>query len=289
MLKMGCYELSSLQTGTLRLDGGAMFGVVPRVMWASHEDIDGDNRILLATRTLLVVSEDRRTVMLVDTGTGRKWESGEADRFAISGDDEAIELALSERYSLTVADVTDVIVTHLHFDHNGGLTDWTDNGRSSTQLRFPKANHWVHRRQWEHAHEATPKDRASFLVRDFVALEGSDRLRLVEGDEPDAPWDGVEFFVSDGHTPGQLLPIFSDGNRELIFAGDVIPTSSHLRLAWVMAYDLEPVKTIEEKSRLLERCRERGSYLAFPHDHRLGGGEIDFAVNKPFVSKPLDL
>ncbi len=289
MLEIGEFGIVSVQTGTFRLDGGAMFGVVPKVLWASHEDVDDQNRILMATRTLLAVSRDRKHVILVDTGTGTKWEGKEAERFAITYDGDAIGRALSSQFGLTVDDVTDIVVTHLHFDHNGGLTDWSGEPGGDTRLCYPNARHWLHRDQWQHAHVPSLKDRASFLEQDFDILESQAEMSFVEGQSPDAPWPGVRFFVSNGHTPGQLLPIFSDDTRSLMFTGDAFPTSSHLRLAWVMAYDLEPLKTIAEKQRILRRCHDEGMALAFPHDHRLGGAEIDFAGTKPFVARTLAL
>ncbi len=289
MIRIGEYDLISVVTGSVRLDGGAMFGVVPRVLWAPHEDVDDQNRILLATRTLVAVSKDRRQVILIDTGAGTKWTENEGARFDVRYDADAIGRSLDEQFGLTPAQVTDIIVTHLHFDHNGGLTEWTDQAGGDTRVCFPGARHWIHLRQWDHAREPNDKDRASFLPRDFEALESAPNLSVVDGDTPDAPWPGVRFLVSDGHTPGQLLPVFLGDPYGLIFTGDMFPTSSHLRVPWVMAYDLEPLITIEEKKRVLQTCRERGARLAFPHDHRLGGGEIDFARDRPFVARPLSL
>jgi glyoxylase-like metal-dependent hydrolase (beta-lactamase superfamily II) len=291
MLRIGSFDIVSVQTGTFRLDGGAMFGVVPKVMWGPHEDVDDQNRMLLATRSLLAVSENRRVVMVVDSGAGTKWTPEAAGRFSISHDGEAISRAL-ERFRLTAHDVTDVVVTHLHFDHNGGLTSYADEGRTRTRLNFPNARHWMTRRHWEHANHPTERDAASFVASDFEALAPAGVLELVDGDfqsSPDAPWEGVAFWISDGHTPGQLSPIFRDDSQELIWTGDACPTSSHLRVPWVMAYDLEPLKTIREKKWLLERRHGHGAALAFPHDHRLGGGTIDFVNGRPFVGKVLDL
>ncbi len=289
MIEIGEFQILSIETGTFRLDGGAMFGVVPKTLWAPHEDVDEQNRILLATRTLVAVSRDRKHVILVDTGTGTKWSGKEASRFAVAYDGEAIGRALSSHFGLTADDVTDIIVTHLHFDHNGGLTVWSGEPGGDTCLRFPGARLWLHRRQWDHVQLPSEKDRASFLKRDYDILEACAEMSFVDGAEPVAPWPGLRFFASDGHTPGQLLPIFSDGERSLMFTGDVFPTSSHLRPAWVMAYDLEPLKTIAEKKHILGWCRGNGLTLAFPHDHRLGGAVIDFANGKPFVAHPLDI
>ncbi len=289
MLAIGGFDIISVQTGTFRLDGGAMFGVVPKTLWAPHEDVDDQNRILLATRTLIAASQDRKCVILVDTGTGTKWLADEADRFEIRYQGDAIALALKEHFGLTTDDVTDIIVTHLHFDHNGGLTEWAGEPGGETRLRFPGARHWIHRKHWSHLEQPSDKDRASFLSRDFDILSYAGVLNLVEGIEPASPWPGVRLFVSDGHTPGQLLPIFHDTAHEMMFVGDLFPTSSHLRVPWLMAYDLEPLKTIDEKKRILEWCRGRGTWLAFPHDVRLGGAQVDFANNRPFIARTIKL
>lgn len=289
MIRIGEFEIISVRTGSVRLDGGAMFGVVPRVLWAPHEDVDDQNRILLATRTLVAASSNRQHVILTDTGAGTKWSEKEGARFDVQFDPDAIGRALQKHFGLRPAQVTDIIVTHLHFDHNGGLTEWTDEPGGDTRLVYPHARHWIHRRQWEHARNPHDKDRASFLTRDFEALESASVLNVVDGDEPTAPWPGVRFMVSHGHSPGQLLPVFHDDEQELVLTGDVFPTSSHLRAPWVMAYDLEPLRTIEEKKRILKECRDGRTRLAFPHDDRLGGGEIEFANDRPFIAKPLDL
>ncbi len=289
MMSIAGFEIVSVQTGTFRLDGGAMFGVVPKVLWAPREDVDAHNRILLATRTLIAVSRDRECVMLVDTGTGTKWADDEADRFEIRHDGSAIAAWLETGFGLAPADVTDIVVTHLHFDHNGGLSEWVGEPGGQTRLCFPQARHWVHRRHWEHVQRPTEKDRASFLSRDYEHLERSGVLRFVEGDAPESPWKGVRWFVSDGHTPGQLLPIFEEGDGGVMFTGDVFPTSSHLRVPWVMAYDNEPLKTIAEKHRILGWCREGRLQLAFPHDHRVGGAVLDFANDRALIAQPADL
>ncbi len=289
MITVGLFDIVSVTTGTFRLDGGAMFGVVPKALWKGHEDVDDQNRILLATRTLVAVSSDRKTVILVDTGNGTKWDEKQAARFAIQHNPDAIDNALEKHWGIRRSDVTDVVVTHLHFDHNGGLTEWEDEPEGKTKLAFPNATHWLHAAHWHHAHNPTEKDHASFIPRDFDILESTGRLHLVESDNPSTPWTGVRFMLSSGHTPYQLLPVFFDGDHELIWTGDAIPTASHLRVPWVMAYDNEPLKTIAEKKTIFDRVREHGSWLAFPHDHRLGGGVIDFAKNKPFIAKQLDL
>jgi glyoxylase-like metal-dependent hydrolase (beta-lactamase superfamily II) len=287
MVRVGGFELYSVITGRFRLDGGAMFGVVPKVLWSSHAPPDEHNRIELATRTLIAAERARGRVILIDTGCGTKWAPDHAERFAIEHDADALDRALA-KLGFTRSDVTDVVVTHLHFDHNGGLTDWADEPGGSTILRYPNARHWIHRRHWEHARAPHIKDRASFLPHDFEALEGDGVLAFVEGERPEGPLNGWTWLVSHGHTPCQLHPIFQSDTGGVVFAGDLVPTRHHLSPAWVMAYDVEPLRTIDEKIALYERCIAHRLGLAFPHDPDAGGVLISGAQRKPGIAATLD-
>jgi glyoxylase-like metal-dependent hydrolase (beta-lactamase superfamily II) len=272
-------------TGYCRLDGGAMFGVVPKVLWQKTEDVDEMNRILLALRTLVAHDAETGQLILVDTGAGNKWGEDEARRYAIENHPKALPEALGA-LGLNEDAVTDVVITHAHFDHCGGLTEWKDEPGGETRVRFRNARHWVHEKHWAQATSPTERDRASFLKRDFEVLEAEAELEMVQGDDPPAPMKGVEWVISNGHTPYLLLPLFEG---TLLFTGDMIPTSSHLSPAWVMAYDLFPLTTLEEKKRVLKRCRDEGIVLAFPHDHRMGGCEVAVSGRKVDVKRPLDL
>ncbi len=288
MLKIGPYEIYSVINGYVRLDGGAMFGVVPKVLWQDICDVDDQNRILLSTRTLIAVNKSDQRVILVDTGCGTKWLPKAAERFGIQYNPDAISEAL-QPLGFTTDDVTDIVITHLHFDHNGGLTQWYDDPGGKTELRYPQARHWIHKKHLEHAGNPHPKDRASFLEEDFKILTDSKNLEVVEGDDPTGPFDGLSWFVSHGHTPYQLHPVFSGGNDQLLFVGDLVPTMNHLRQGWVMAYDVSPMTTIDEKAKVYQRCFEQGLMLAFPHDPRVGGVTIDGTIQRPIVVKKLDL
>lgn len=288
MLRCGRFEIHSIVTGFIRLDGGAMFGVVPKALWARNQDVDDQNRILLATRTLLAIDPVRDQIILADTGTGTKWGAKGAERYGVDSRPHAIAEKLAS-LGRREADVTDVIVTHLHFDHNGGLTDWTDDSRQTTRLRYPQARHWIHRDHWAHALHPTLKDRASFFREDFEALTEAEVLRWVEGPCPKAPFEGMEWFLTHGHTPAQLTPFFRGPEGSLLMTGDAIPTSAHLPLPWVMAYDLHPLTTIEEKERILKLSREENVALAFPHDPRVAAVELEPRSDKPVIAHALDL
>ena len=288
MLKLGSFELYSIVTGTLRLDGGAMFGVVPKVLWANRTEPDELNRIPLVTRTLLAVDRARRCVVLVDTGCGTKWDPQQADRFAIQHKANAISEGLGA-IGLSAQDVTDVVITHLHFDHNGGLTAWEDKRGGPTRLCYPNARHWIHKKHWEHAHSPHRKDSTSFLMEDFQGLAEAGVLRFVEGEDPYPSIDGVEWLISQGHTPYQLLPVFASGSERLVFVGDMVPTIAHLRPTWVMAYDVRPTTTIDEKVRLFHRAIEHGWSLDFPHEPEAGAVEIGGNIERPIVRGAIPL
>jgi glyoxylase-like metal-dependent hydrolase (beta-lactamase superfamily II) len=288
MLQLGRFELHSVVNGTFRLDGGAMFGVVPKALWQNVTDVDAENRILLTARTLMAIDRSAGRIILVDTGCGTKWEPKQAERFAIQMDPEAVPRALAA-IGASPDDVTDVVVTHLHFDHNGGLAEWYDEPGGPTRLRFPKARHWLHKEHWKYAHAPTVKDRASFLPPDFAALEECELVRFVEGDQPKSAIEGLEWFVSRGHTPYQLHPVFCGESERLVFISDIVPTIAHLRLAWVMAYDLFPLTTIAEREQLYPRCLKEGWMLAFAHDPEHGGVALEGTIERPIVARALPL
>jgi glyoxylase-like metal-dependent hydrolase (beta-lactamase superfamily II) len=288
MFTLGRFEITSIVNGTMRLDGGAMFGVVPKVLWQNLADVDSSNRILLATRTLLAVDRAAGQVVLVDTGCGSKWGPKEAERYGVQPDPTAIPRAL-ETYGLRPQDVTDVVVTHLHFDHNGGLTYWYDQPGERTCLTYAKAIHWIHRRQWEHAHRPTVRDRASFLPQDFEALESAGVLRFVDGDEPKSSISGIDWFLSHGHTPYQLLPVFRSPQRDLMFVGDIVPMVAHLRLGWVMAYDLFPLTTVAERERIYAQALGGFLAIALPHDLKHGAVALGGTIDRPIVTEALEV
>ncbi len=288
MIRVGRFDVVSVVTGTIRLDGGAMFGVVPKVLWLETGDVDQANRILLAMRTLVAVDRAAGRTVLVDSGAGSKWTIDEAARYEILDREGSIEAALG-RFGLGPENVTDVVITHAHFDHAGGLTVRPGTSGGDSRPRFPNARHWIHRLHWEHALAPLDRDRASFMGRDFASLDAAGVLAMVEGDDPPPPMDGLRWHLSHGHTPYMLLPLIDDPAGPLLFTGDMMPTSAHIPPLWVMAYDLHPLVTIEEKMRVLDLCRTRGLALAFPHDMGMGGATIDSSGKRPVMGHPLGL
>jgi glyoxylase-like metal-dependent hydrolase (beta-lactamase superfamily II) len=288
MLRIGPYELYSIETGRFRLDGGAMFGVVPRVVWERAAPPDDLHRIRLAMRSLLAIDRAAGHSILVDTGAGDKWSAEERERFAFEVDHALFDARLSE-LGLSRERITDVLVTHLHFDHNGGLTEWAGEPGGKLQPRFPNARHWIHERHLAHAREPTEKDRASFFPRDFEPIAQAGLFELLSGDAPACPFPATRWFMSHGHSPYQMLPLFDDGRTRVLFTGDVIPTFAHLPVPWVMAYDLEPLKTMAEKTRVLQMCAADGLLLASEHDPGVAAASINTAGKRPAVAKPVEI
>jgi len=285
MLKISDFELYSIVTGTIALDGGAMYGVVPKVLWSKVEEVDELNRVRIAMRTLLAINKKTGCVMVIDGGAGDKWPQNELDRYAIENRPHAISDAL-KRLSVSKESVTDVILTHLHFDHVGGFS--YSNERGETLPTFPCARHWIHEGHWRHANAPTERDRASFLKRDLAFLHTSNLLRFVTGDNPEPTLKGVEWFVSNGHTPYMLLPIFKGETFDLMFAGDLIPNANQLNPAWSMSYDLFPLTILSERKEVLKRCLETGMRLAFPHDMKMAGAAVRFDGRRYSVKEALD-
>jgi glyoxylase-like metal-dependent hydrolase (beta-lactamase superfamily II) len=254
MLKIGPYTLHAVPSGDFALDGGAMFGVVPRPLWEKTNAPDESNRISLGMRLLLIEGPDR--TWLVDTGIGDKFTAKNNRIYRVENarlPDEALRAA-----GFDPAAVTDVILTHLHFDHTGGAT------RSDGTPVFGDARYHVQRSQFDWARNPSPKDRASFRPLDFVPLLEREQLDFAEGEtELDT---GIGVIPVDGHTRGMQLVKVSDGATTLLYGADLVPTRSHLRTPYVMGYDNEPLKTIEEKTRILGQAVDEEWIVFFEHD-----------------------
>jgi glyoxylase-like metal-dependent hydrolase (beta-lactamase superfamily II) len=276
-LTLGKFTLHEVRDGFFALDGGAMFGVVPRPLWERRQPPDERNRIRLAARCLLI--DDGKRKVLIDDGIGKLWSGKHQEMYGIDHSSCDLDRDLS-RAGLAREDVTDVVLTHLHFDHAGGTTR-LEGGRLS--LSFPNATHHVQRRAWKWAHQSSEKDSGSFLPDTFDLLERSGKLHLIEG--ATELYDGIELFVSEGHTVGLQLVRVVDGEHSLVYCGDLVPTSSHLRSSWVMAYDLYPLTSIEEKKMVLAQAVEDGSVLFFEHDPVIAGCTVKDEHGQVVVDK----
>jgi glyoxylase-like metal-dependent hydrolase (beta-lactamase superfamily II) len=282
MREIGRYRLASVLAGRFALDGGAMFGIVPRPLWEKQAPPDSRNRIPLAARCLLAVDSEGPRRILVDVGLGDRWDAKRADIFAIERCDLDAELA---RHGVARQDVTDVVLTHLHFDHAGGATRWRPDGR--LELAFPNATHHLQRRNWQWAHAPSERDAGSFLPESFEALQHSNRLHLVDGETELFP--GFELIVAEGHTVGQQLPRVHGGGSHVTFCGDVIPTRAHIRVSWVMGYDLYPLTTVEEKKVLLAQALEDDGILFFEHDPGVAACRLGEREGQPVFREAVEL
>ena len=258
-------QVDILQTGNFALDGGAMFGVVPKTMWERQLPADDKNRIPLALNVMLIRSEGRNIV--VDTGMGDKWNDKLKQIYDYKGSQLTQELT---HRGLTPQDITDVIITHMHFDHIGGLTYRDKNDK--LQLTFPNATHHVNDRQWQWAQSGSPKDKASYLMDNFSPLIDSDKLNILDG--PGMLFKNIEILIVNGHTPGMQL-VKVENENVYLFLADLIPTHHHVPLPYVMGYDIEPMKTIEEKVEILEQAISEDWILIFEHDRDVLCGKIE--------------
>ncbi len=257
-MKVGNYEIFTVETGYVWLDGGAMFGVVPKVLWNKTNPADDLNRIQLAMRTM-VIQDETRTI-LVDAGVGYKLNEKLSKIYGVDHSDFDLVKGLKEK-GIRPADITDVIVTHAHFDHIGGAT-YYHNGQ--LRLTFPRAKYYMQGEQWYWANHPSEKDRASFMPENFKPIEEAGRL--VELDGPKELFPGIETLVMFGHTPGMQLPKISDGKTTILYCADLMPTASHIPLPYIMGYDNHPLTTLEEKKRILPRAVEENWILVFEHD-----------------------
>ena len=260
-LSLGRFTLHEVRDGTFALDGGSMFGVVPKPLWSKQLAADERNRVPLALRCLLVVDGVRR--VLVDDGIGSKWDARHREMYGIDQSAYDLDRELA-RAGVSREAITDVVLTHLHFDHAGGTTRMEGAERV---LSFPRATYHLQRRNWKWAHQPSDKDRGSFREENFDLLERSGRLHLLEGQTELYP--GIELLVSEGHTVGLQLPRITDDERSVFYCGDIIPTTAHLRASWGMAYDLYPLTVIEEKKMILAQAVEERWTLFFEHDPRV--------------------
>jgi len=259
-VRIGDWDLGACLAGRFGLDGGAMFGVVPKAIWERLLPPDDANRIPMAMR-LLIARTGGRTV-LVDVGAGTGYDEKTERIYAFR---EVVPLvdALAAA-GVQAREITDVVLTHLHFDHAAGVVERNGNG---WQLVFPGAIHHVQSSQWAHALRPNPRDRASYLLDRLEVMERKDVLEFHDGQWSLHP--GFDLLVFDGHSPGQQLPRISGEEGTLFYCGDLVPTQHHIQTPYVMAYDLDPVRTMEEKVPLLERAADEDWVLFFEHDAEL--------------------
>lgn len=257
-MKIGKYDLYSVETSEFGLDGGAMFGIIPKPVWEKKVSADELNRVNMVTRSLLLVSDEKK--ILIDTGNGTKWEEKYKKIYDINTDQYNIEKSLG-KYGFSSEQITDVICTHMHFDHIGGNTKINSGKVVPT---FPNAKYWISEENWKLANHPSQKDAGSFIEHDWKVLAENQMIEIIDGREPFI--EGIDTIVTHGHTPGLLHPIVSDGSNKLFYGADIFPMVAHIPIPWVMAYDVQPVVTMEEKQKLLQKMDREDWILFFEHD-----------------------
>ena len=265
-MQIGKYKLTAIETGTFALDGGAMFGIIPKALWERSNPADEKNRITLGGRCLLLQSEKRN--ILIDTGIGNGWDEKFSKIYSLDFSNSFLAKSLKNA-GLKREDITDVILTHLHFDHTGGAVLF-NNGKP--EPAFPKAQYYIQQKHFDWAKNPSFKDSGSFITNRFLPLAEEGVLKFT--DEDFKLDDEISFIVSNGHTFSQQLVKISDGNNTLLYCGDLFPTSSHIPLPYVMGYDLQPVKTIEEKLSILPKAVDEDWLLFFEHDPFFAAGKV---------------
>ncbi|HKI45061.1 MAG TPA: MBL fold metallo-hydrolase [Balneolales bacterium] len=259
--KLGSFNLYTIETGRFGLDGGAMFGVVPKPLWQKAIVPDEQNRIPLAMRCLLVESTRTGKRYLIDTGIGRKFSRKFEDIYKI--DHEHSDLVRSLNFhGFSSPDITDIILTHLHFDHCGGASYRRDGQESG--LTFPEARHWITESQWETALQPNAREKASFLDENIDPLRQQSKLELIPSSYTFE--EGLSTIIVNGHTIGQQLVKIEANGIAILFAADLVPTAAHVSLPWVMGYDMHPVQTLDEKRDILSEWCQSGHYLYLEHD-----------------------
>jgi len=259
-MTIGPYKVIPLETGRFALDGGAMFGVVPKNLWNRTNPADEQNRIDMALRVLLIQGNGMN--LLVDTGMGDKYDEKTRSIYKLDHSKWTLLVSLNEQ-GLKPEDITHIIQTHLHFDHCGGLVTKTESGELVPT--FPNAKVFVQMENLKWAEHPTEKDRASYLKQDWDVIVGNGMLEELDG--PGEIFPGIELKIFNGHTRAQQLPLISDGaGKHLFFSADLFPTKAHINLPWIMGYDNFPLTTLEEKRAILPQASEEQWTLFLEHD-----------------------
>jgi len=251
-------KLYPIEAGHLKLDGGAMFGVVPKTIWSKVYPAGDDNLCSWAMRCLLVVDGFRR--ILIDNGIGDKQDE-KFFRNYLEGS-PTLETSLAA-HGYTTDDITDMVLTHLHFDHGGGSIRFEEGSRRPVPA-FRNATYWISSPQWEWATRPNRREKASFLPENILPLKESGRLNLVEEEGEILPGIAVRFYH--GHTEGQMIPHIRYHDKTIVFMADLLPSAAHIPLPWIMAFDTRPLITLEEKERFFEEALQNEYILFFEHD-----------------------
>ena len=257
-------KLHAIEAGNFKLDGGAMFGVVPKTMWNKTNPADENNLIDIAARCLLI--EDENRLILIDTGMGNKQSDKFFGYYSLWGDhslDKSLKNAGFHR-----DDVTDVFMTHLHFDHCGGSVNWNA-AKTGYEVAFKNAKFWTNDNHWEWATKPNSREKASFLHENIIPIQESGQLNFIKRPEGDFLQEselGFGIFFADGHTEKQMIPHIDYNGKTIVFCGDLLATAGHIPIPYVMGYDTRPLLTLDEKTKFMNASAENNYYLFLEHD-----------------------
>ncbi len=252
-------KLYSINTGHFKLDGGAMFGVVPKSIWQKTNPADENNMCSWAMRCLLI--EDGKRLILIDNGMGDKQDAKFFGYYYLHGND-SLKSSLA-KYGFTTDDITDVVLTHLHFDHCGGSIVYNSD-RTKLSPAFKNAKYWCNSKHWDWAVNPNPREKASFLKENILPIQESGQLNWLTEDTQLIP--NMKFVVVNGHTESMVLPLIHYNNQSILFMADLIPSVGHLPIPYVMGYDVRPMDTLKEKTELLNKAVNENWLLFFEHD-----------------------
>lgn len=258
-------KIYPIETGNFKLDGGAMFGVVPRVLWQRTNPADNNNLIDMALRCLLIEDGDR--LILIDTGTGTKQSDKFFSYYFMFGD-FTLDSSLA-KYGFHRDDITDVFLTHLHFDHCGGSIKWNKN-HTDYEPAFKNAKFWSNKGHWKWAIEPNPREKASFLKENIHPMQSSGQLNFIDiptsGNYAQNTSLGFDVLFADGHTDKQMIPHIKYQDKTIVYVADLLPTVGHIPLPYVMGYDTRPLLTMDEKAAFLNKAADENYYLFLEHD-----------------------
>lgn len=257
-------KIYPIEAGNFKLDGGAMFGVVPKTIWNKTNPADANNLIDIAARCLLI--EDGNRLILIDTGMGDKQSEKFFSYYSLWGDDNLTK-SLS-KYGFHPEDITDVFMTHLHFDHCGGSVNW-NSSKTGYEVAFKNATFWTNENHWEWATKPNPREKASFLTENILPMQESGQLKFINRPDSDFGFStelGFDIFYVDGHTEKQMIPHIKYQEKTIVFCADLLATAGHLPIPYVMGYDTRPLLTMPEKTKFLNAAADNNYYLWLEHD-----------------------
>ncbi len=258
-------KIYPIHTGNFKLDGGAMFGVVPKSIWSKTNPADNNNMCNWSMRCMLIEDGDR--LILIDTGVGDKQSEKFFSYYYLFGD-QTLKTSI-EALGFGLDDITDVFLTHLHFDHVGGGVKWTDNSRTKLETVFKNATYWSNENHWKWAIEPNAREKASFLTENMMPIKENGQLKFIDriDDYQHNALPNIDVIFVDGHTESQMLPRIKYKGKTIVFVADLLPAAAHIPLAYVIGYDTRPLQTLKEKETFLNLAADEDYILFFEHDY----------------------